>query len=256
MYDLITLGGIDLQRTESSAPHPLLGQRKRFALLAYLALARPRGIHRRSMLLGLLWPELGAEHGRSALRQAVHGLRRSLGEKVIRSRGDEEIWLDGSVLSCDAVRFEEALGTGQLTHAVELYQGPLLPGFYVDGASGFERWLEDERSRLRERAVSAAWRLAGNAEVGGDLPAAVGWARLGVHHSEHDESSYRRLMAILARSGDRAGAIAAYLQLSRRLAHDFDCAPSAETDSLLRAIKSKTASSLVTPPRPHSVTLQ
>jgi DNA-binding SARP family transcriptional activator len=256
VYSLFTLGGIDLRETAPAGPHALLGQAKRFALLAYLAIARPRGIHRRSTLLGLLWPELGAERGRSALRQAVHGLRRSLGHGLIRSRGDEEIWLDRSVLQCDAVHFEQALMTGQLVRAVELYQGPLLPGFFVDGASGFERWLEDERARLRELAVGAAWRLAAGAETASNRPAAIGWGRLAVHHSEHDESGYRRLIALLARSGDRAGAVAVYLQLCRRLAHDFDCAPSPETESLLRSIKTHTQPDSAIAVRPRSVTLR
>jgi DNA-binding SARP family transcriptional activator len=237
VYELLTLGGIDLRSSGPVEPHPLLGQPKRFALLAYLALARPRGIHRRSTLLGLFWPELGAERGRAALRQAVHGLRRLLGGATIRSRGDEEIWLAGSSIRCDAVRFEEALSAGRLTCAVELYQGSLLPGFFVDGASGFERWLEDERARLRGLAVAAAWRLAAATEATGDLEAAVRWARLAVHHSDHEESSYRRLIRLLADAGDRAGAVAAYLQLCRRLMQDFNCAPSPQTESLLRTIR-------------------
>lgn len=239
MYELITLGGIDLRGNTQAEPQALLGQPKRFALLAYLALARPHGVHRRSTLLGLFWPELGAERGRSALRQALHGLRHSLGPGVIHSRGDEEIRLDASLFRCDALRFEAAITAGQLADAVELYQGPLLPGFFVDGASGFERWLEDERARLGAMAVGAAWRLAAAAEAEGDLEQAVGWARLATHHSDHDEFGYRRLIALLARTGDRAGAVAAYLQLRRRLAHDFDCAPSPETESLLRSIRTQ-----------------
>lgn len=232
MYDLLTLGGIDLRGPGSA--EPLLTQPKRFALLVYLALARPRGMHRRSALLGLFWPDLRGGRARNALRQALHGLRRALGAEVVRSRGDEEVWLDRSAVWCDAVRFESLLAEGGFAEAIEVYQGPLLPGFVVEGAFGFDRWLEDERVRLRTLAVGAAWHLAADA---GTSDAAVGWARLAVHHSEHDECSYRRLIALLAQLGDRAGAVATYLQLCRRLAHDFNCAPSPETESLLRSIR-------------------
>jgi DNA-binding SARP family transcriptional activator len=256
VYELLTLGGIDLRGTDSTVPHPLLGQPKRFALLAYLALARPHGIHRRSILLGLFWPELGGERGRAALRQAVHGLRRLIGVAAIRSRGDEEIWLDASAVRCDAVRFEELLAGGQLSAAVELYQGPLLPGFYVDGAGGFERWLEDERARLRDRALAALWRLAADAEAAGEPRVALGWARLAVHHAEHDESSYRQLIELLVRTGEHAGAVSAYLQLRRRLAHDFDCTPSAETDALLTAIRTHSPAPRLPPRGGRSVTVR
>jgi DNA-binding SARP family transcriptional activator len=222
-------------------------------LLVYLALARPR-VHRRSTLLGLFWPELAAAHGRGALRQALHGLRRVLGPGAIRSRGDEEIRLDASMFRCDAIRFEDELAAGRAADAVEIYQGPLLPGFFVDGAAGFERWLEDERARLRILAVNAAWRLMTEAEAAGDLSTAVVWARLAVHHSDHDELSYRRLISLLARMGDRAGAVSTYLQLCRRLAHDFDCTPSPETESLLRSIRAREPAARLPGFRPRSVT--
>jgi DNA-binding SARP family transcriptional activator len=251
VYDLFTLGGIDLRGTRGA--EPLLTQPKRFALLVYLALARPRGVHRRSALLPLFWPDLRGGRARSALRQALHGLRRALGADVVHSRGDEDVWLDRSVLRCDAVRFEALLAEGAPAEAIGVYAGPLLPGFVVEGAVGFDRWLEDERERLRTLAVGAAWRLAAAA---GPSDTAVGWARLAVHHSEHDECSYRRLIALLAQLGDRAGAVATYLQLCRRLAHDFSCAPSPETESLLRSIRAaRVPPALAAAPRSRPVTL-
>jgi DNA-binding SARP family transcriptional activator len=233
VYDLLTLGGIDLRGPGRA--ERLLTQPKRFALLVYLALARPRGVHRRSALLGLFWPDLRGGRARNALRQTLHGLRDGLGADAVRSRGDEEVWLDASAVCCDAVRFEELLSHGSFADAIEVYQGPLLPGFVVEGAFGFDRWLEDERVRLRTLAVGAAWHLAADS---GASEAAVSWARLAVHHSEHDECCYRRLIALLAEVGNRAGAVATYLQLCRRLAHDFNCGPSPETESLLRSIRS------------------
>jgi DNA-binding SARP family transcriptional activator len=252
VYELLTLGGLDLWDGARDS-HPLLAQPKRIALLVYLALARPR-VHRRSTLLGVFWPELRAEQGRNALRQALHGLRRSLGASAIRARGDEEIRLDLSLFRCDVIEFEAALAAGRMAEAVELYEGPLLPGFFVDGASGFERWLEDERARLQGLAVNAAWRLMADAEAAGDPTTAVVWARLAVHHSDHDELSYRRLIGLLTRVGDRGGAVATYLQLCRRLAQDFGCAPSPETEALLRTIRAPERGVRRPPLRPRSVT--
>jgi len=48
----------------------VLAQPKRVALLAYLAAATPRRLHRRDSLLALFWPELDQEH--AARRCARH----------------------------------------------------------------------------------------------------------------------------------------------------------------------------------------
>ncbi|HWH03164.1 MAG TPA: hypothetical protein VN674_05695, partial [Gemmatimonadales bacterium] len=86
MIELLTLGGIDLKEEGRDLSEALV-QPKRFALLAYLAVAQPFGFHRRDRLVALFWPELDQEHARTALRKAVHGLRAVLGEDAIIGRG-------------------------------------------------------------------------------------------------------------------------------------------------------------------------
>lgn len=120
----------------------VLVQSKRVALLTYLAVASPRGFHRRDTLLGLLWPELDAEHARDALSQAVYRLRQSLGPQAIASRGKEELAVDTGSIWCDAVAFERTLDAGSVREALEHYRGDLLPGFFLSGAPEWERWLE------------------------------------------------------------------------------------------------------------------
>jgi hypothetical protein len=44
-----------------------------------------------------------------------------------------------------------------------------LPGFFIDAAPEFERWLDDERNRFRRAACQAAWELAESAEQCGQL---------------------------------------------------------------------------------------
>ena len=134
MLHLLTLGTLDLRRDDGTGLLSVVSQPKRIGLLCYLALARPRGFHRRDTLLPLFWPEADDEHARASLRQAVHYLRRSLGEQVVLSRGDEEVGLAAGELSCDAVAFEEALEAGEAERALGLYQGELLPGLFVGGA--------------------------------------------------------------------------------------------------------------------------
>src|SRR5512142_2400813 len=121
MIDLRTLGTLDLRVRDGPELLSVLSQPKRTALLCYLALAEPHGFHRRDTLLALFWPEADTEHAHASLRQAVRFLRRSLGEDVIRSRGDEDLAIGEGVLACDAVEFEHALAGGEHERALRLY---------------------------------------------------------------------------------------------------------------------------------------
>ncbi|MFL5546384.1 MAG: cyclase, partial [Gemmatimonadales bacterium] len=148
MIRLRTLGALDLRGPEGQELRPVLAQPKRAAVLAYLALATPRGPHRRDTLLALFWPEQDTEHARNALSQAIHFLRRSLGGEVLAAHNGEGLGLDWKNFWCDAAIFEEALDGGRFTEALDLYRGDLLEGFHVADAPEFGQWLENERARL------------------------------------------------------------------------------------------------------------
>src|SRR6266566_6512202 len=160
MMELRTLGAVDLRRADGQELRGVLAQPKRLALLVYLALARPRGFQRRDMLLALFWPEADNEHARAALRKAVLVVRRELGEGVLLGRGDEELGFADRTVWCDVISFEQAIRDGRSADALELYRGHLLEGFFVSGAPDFERWVDGERTRLRDQAATAAWSLA------------------------------------------------------------------------------------------------
>ena len=126
MVRLRTLGALDLRDADGRELRGVLAQPKRAALLAYLALATPRGPTRRDTLLALFWPEQDAEHARNALSQALHFLRRALGpDALVSANGDDLIIGQGNVW-CDAVEFQEALDAGRSAEALELYRGELL----------------------------------------------------------------------------------------------------------------------------------
>src|SRR4051794_13222124 len=126
MIHLRTLGALDLRSSEGQELRAVLAQPKRAALMAYLALASPRGPHRRDTLLALFWPEQDAEHARNALSQAVHFLRRSLGSDALVGSEGDGLRLEGKDFWCDAFAFEEALDACRLDEALNLYRGDLL----------------------------------------------------------------------------------------------------------------------------------
>lgn len=247
VIDFRTLGTLDLRRPDGSEIHSLLVQPKRIALLAYLCTAKPLGFHRRDTLLALLWPESDQAHARTSLRTALHVLRRSLGEDLLQSRGDEEIAVSFDALRCDASVFEDLVDKGQLTEALQLFRGDFLPGFFVDAAPAFERWLDIERPRLRALAAHAAHALSEQRETAGNLSEALILARRAVELSENDEKEVRRLIGLLGRSGNLAAALHAYDDLARHLAQEYEARPSPETRALISSLRSENRTDHVSP---------
>lgn len=228
----------------------VLAQPKRLALLAYLAAAAPYGFHRRDILLALFWPEADQNRARSALRQATHFLRHELGTGVIANRGDEDLGLVEERVWCDVREFDRLLADGQLALGLTLYRGDLLPGYFIGDAPDFERWLEEERDRLRARAAEAAWALADRLEGETDTDEAARWARWACALTPDDERMVRRLVGLLARVGDRAGAIRAYEELAGRLDREYQVAPSAELRSLIDAVRAGRVEAAAAPSAP------
>ncbi len=138
---------------------------------------------------------------------------------------------------CDVPAFETALAQRRFADALALYQGRLLDGFFVSGAPGFERWVDEERVRLRQRAAEAAWSLADAAVEAGDPAGAKRWAGRAVALQPVDETEARRLMLLLHRIGDRAAALRSYEAFVHVLEREYDLAPSAETRALARALR-------------------
>lgn len=226
-------GAPDLRGDETTELRAVLTQPRLLALLAFIAFARPRTFQRRDTLLAFFWPELNTEQARNALRQALHRLRRALGEGVLSGRGSEEVGLDPAHFWSDVVAFERALDDGRPEEALQVYRGDLLPGFHVSDAPEFERWLDGERDRLRQRAVTAAWLLADRELAAGRGAAAAHWARTAVEPTPHDEQAIQRLLRILNAVGDPAGAARAYETFAARLAEGLGVEPSPETRALV-----------------------
>jgi Tol biopolymer transport system component/serine/threonine protein kinase/DNA-binding SARP family transcriptional activator len=237
LIELGTLGTIDLKDANGRELHSLLAQPKRLALLTFLCVAKPHGFHRRDKLLGLFWPDADQEHARLSLRNALHVLRRTLGEKVLQVRGDEEISVDFATVSCDANTFERAVSDGRYLEAIDSYRGDFLPGFFISECPEFERWLDEQRDVLRRAAARAGQLAAESLEAAGNVTAAVSLARKALELSDDDERVLRRLMLLLDQAGDRAGALRAYTAFAERLAKDFQGKPSSETEALINGLR-------------------
>lgn len=240
MIELRTLGALNVLVDGRDAP-ALIGQPKRLALLCYLALAPSPGFRRRDSLVTYFWPELATNAARAALRQALHVIRRTLGQSVIATRGIEELGIQRSVLWCDATAFESEAAAGRLEEAMSHFRGTFLEGFHVAGAPLFEEWLEDTRARLAARARRAAALLAVRASRDGRAEPAMFWARRACELDPDDEACFDMLLRLLVHSGDRCAAMREYERFARRLRRDYGIDPSPEISAMIGSLRSPSA---------------
>lgn len=164
-------------------------QPRQLALLAYLLLARPRGLHARDTLLALLWPDHDASRARQGLRNALHGLRRALGSDAIASVGDQLIGVDHARFQSDALALEGDLVVPGEGDAPDPLSMEPFAGFHVSRAPAFDEWLDVERRRLR-----ALWDLRPTNEHRAPAVGEPGVAQVsssdGRHRSPHLQDAY------------------------------------------------------------------
>jgi len=233
-----TLGSLDLKTASGEPVATVLAHPKRVAVLAYLALAQPRGFHRRDILTSIFWPNLDHEHARHALRQVLHELRQVLGGDAILRRGDEEVALNFQEVWCDAAAFEAALDAGEHERALEHYRGGLLNGLYISESAEFERWLETERARFANLYASVVERLALQSAERGDLLEAVSWWQRASTHDPYNTRAAVGLMMALAAAGDRPNALRHAERHVALLKEELDVEPDATFHELVESLRS------------------
>ncbi len=231
------LGTLRVEGTDPAVADELLSQPKALALLLYLALARPAGLQQRDRLVGLFWPELDQDHARTALRGTLHRLRQLLGDDTFENRGSESVALAPARVTCDAVEFIDALTKDRLRAAVNLYQGELLPSYFLPGSDEFERWLESERAYYADRFIECAWALVEQYELDSEATNATHLARVVARIASTDERMVRRVMSKLHELHDRAGAIDVYTRFAAGLRKVYNVEPSGETVRLAESIR-------------------
>jgi DNA-binding SARP family transcriptional activator len=237
MLRLKTFGELSLERDGTliaGAP----AQRRKLALLAYLAAAGDRGVSR-DTLLTVFWPESSADSGRHALTQTVSALRRELrcGDLVV---GTAALQLNARAIQSDVADFQRNCEAGQLEQAVELYAGPFLDGVHLSGTSEFERWVEVERARFARESARALEQLAEREITRGDHQAAAGWWRRLADADPLNSRLALALMHSLAASGNRAAALRHAAAHAALLREELDVAPDPEITALERRLRKAT----------------
>jgi len=209
--------------------------RKALAILALLATERRP--FARDELAAMLWPEADDESARGALRRTLSVLRTALGDRwlsVDRSTVD----LDGAWVDLTAL---EGAASGSdveaLRGAADLARGPFLAGFSLRDSAEFDDWRATHAVAVERTITGALDRLVTASQATGDLAGAVSAAHRLVDLDPLDEPAHRRLIELLGRSGDRAGAIRQYRACVAVLERELGVAPLAETTDLYEAIR-------------------
>ncbi|HUQ15822.1 MAG TPA: hypothetical protein VM094_07185 [Gemmatimonadales bacterium] len=153
MLRLNTFGGLVLQQDGQLHTGPA-SQRRRLALFAVVAAAGQRGASR-DKLLALLWPDSEAEPARHSLYQAVHAIRRSVGNDEI-FLGSTTLQLNPQLITSDVGEFDEAVESGSHEQAVAPLPRPLPrripPGERARARAVAGRRARAPRPRVRGRA--------------------------------------------------------------------------------------------------------
>jgi DNA-binding SARP family transcriptional activator len=207
MLRLTTFGGVGIRAggADGTPATELAVSRRALALLVLVAAAPRTGISR-DKVVALLWPESDEEHGRNALRQSLHTLRRELRAPEVL-QGSDVLRLDPAALASDLREFETARTAGRPEDAAGLYAGPFLDGFHVGGSPEFERWVEETRAAYKREFADLVQGLAREAGRKGDQAGAVRWWRRLAVEDPLDSAVALGLMEALAAAGDRAGAL-------------------------------------------------
>jgi DNA-binding SARP family transcriptional activator len=205
---LLTFGGLNLL-VGGQAVTGSTTRRRRLALLALLAVARERGLNR-DKIQAYLWPESNTERARHGLNQLVYFQRRHLdgGELFL---GKKTLRLNRDVITTDVWEFEDAADAGAHEAAVRAYTGAFLDGFFLRGAPGFERWADEQRSRLAQRCGAALGVLGAAASGKGDHQQAVEWWRRAADLNPFHTETVLQLARAWVSVGDRAAAMRAAL---------------------------------------------
>jgi DNA-binding SARP family transcriptional activator len=236
--------------------------RKAEALLLYLAVEG--GMHSRSKLAALLWPDSEPSIARNALRNALTLLRRLLADASAAGQSHllqetellglnpqaplerdldvvQRAWKAAQGLAVSPSEEQRAALVASIQHALSLVRGPFLDGFWLREETAFDEWHEQLQQQWQVRVHLLLERLSSWQEEGFELESAKETLTRWLSLDPLAEEASRRLMLIHLAQGDLTAALQVYSILRARLAEELRIKPSAETVALAERIRATQA---------------
>jgi len=242
--------------------------RKAEALLLYLAVEG--GMHSRSQLAALLWPDSEPSTARNALRNALAQLRSLLGDTSVAGPSHllhehellglnpqaplerdldvvQRAWKASQELNAAPSEEQRATLITTVQCALSLVRGPFLDGFWLREETGFDEWHEQQQQQWQVRVQLLLERLSSWQEEDFELEPAKATLTRWMAFDPLSEEASRRLMRIHLAQGDPTAAGRVYATLRTRLAEELRIKPSAETVALAERIRAAKARKGATP---------
>ena len=193
----------------------------------------------RTRLANLLWGGLDDAAARGNLRGALYRLRRWL-PGVLTADGADVGFAPGLPLNVDlhdlTAAVTDASAHDRRLAAASAWRGPLLDGFEVGDADGFEAWLATARQRALTAAQALRRSLLDAADAAGRRDEALDHAHALLELDDADEPAHMALMRLLAANGRRTAALAQYEACRAALRERLGARPSAECYALYTRI--------------------
>jgi len=241
--EVFTLGKLQIQRNGLTLAN--FPTRKVEALLVYLA-CTGRSFPR-EQLAELLWEDRTQSQSLSNLRAALSRLNEQvalflyINRKDVSIQPQAKVWVDSVELSASLQSNKWPLSSSaanRLEHAITLYKGDFLAGFYISESQGFEDWQRAERERLRVGVMEALSQLANFYLEQGRFDAGLTHATRLLELDPSREDTHRQMMMLLASGGQRSAALQQYDICRRILADEFGVEPEVATTTLYHQLRS------------------
>lgn len=207
------------------------------SLLAYLVLHA--GVPQsRTRLAASLWSDSAEGQAHTNLRNLLCKLRKLLpsSDAFVRVERHTLLWRNDGPWQLDVLDFERAVARAEqaeregdlialrvaLEEAMARYQGELLPGCY-------DEWILRERQRLFHLFLDVLERLLRLREQEGDYHGAICVAQRLLREDPLQETAYRHLMRLYAKSDNRSAAVRTYHACAAVLERELGVGPASVT---------------------------
>ena len=196
-------------------------------------------------MVGLLWPDWPEPPPPTNLRNALSILRKAIGDReaaapvllvdreTIQFHPAGDAWVDVHAFR-ELPAATPRRSTGRRDRALpRAIPGGLQP----EGQRSLRGVAQATREQLERRCLAALARLAEQHEAAGDLAKACEVAWRAVDLAPWQEESHRRLMRLLALSGQRSAALTQFETCRSVLKRELGVEPAAETTRLYEQIR-------------------
>jgi len=205
-------------------------------ILLALAVAKDHSVSLEK-LQDWLWPDLDGDQARAACEQALHRLRKLLGQAdfVIQREGKlrlatDKVWVDLGAWEARLKQAQMSKTPMELERALRDFPGPLLPH------DRLTNWLMPAAERLRSQFIDLTGRVAAERAAQGDDEEARSLYLRALDFYPDSVSISKALIEGRLAQGDAAGAMAEYARYERAAKAGPDGEPSPVIRALLDRI--------------------